>query len=157
VPIPKKTALAATVGLGLPLSLSLAAPAGASDPVTRTTTWSGTYQGHALSCDVRADSNVDGDEIGHMLVYYATEMVDEDPRCRKAISGVSAYVTYQATDGTTDYFESTATGSRTYSVARVSRNPEDVVVLHLAYFRCDAGPNGCEHSITTHPWPYGSK
>jgi hypothetical protein len=137
----------------------MATPASAGDPIIGTTTWSGQYQGRALSCDVLVRSEVDFDDLDppRTLVYYATSMVDEGRRCREAIGGVAAYVTYRSTDGTTDVYESTSTGSDTSSIARVQDPPDDVVVRHVAYFRCDSNPNGCEHRVTTHPYPFGSK
>jgi hypothetical protein len=83
----RRTALLAGVAGLLPVVAVAAPPAGADEVVTDRREFPFSYQGQQVTCSVEGRTSKDADE-GSIHFSVATDMVDDDPRCRDALDAV---------------------------------------------------------------------
>ena len=156
-----RTLALAAVAAAVPLTALGVGPAAAQEnPAQRE--YVGPFHGQTVRCTVVGSSSVDlegpgPDEDGQQIAF-TTGMIDDDPACQEAITWVAAYASYWRTGATEpDRAETSTYGTQTFGHVVVRGGLDDVVVDHVASFKCDGSEVGCELAFSTDPYPFSSK
>jgi hypothetical protein len=136
-----------------------ARPADAGVPVEAFRDFTFNFRGQPLTCTVRGHSEVDYDELGGVILYYQTTMLDEKRRCLQAFDAVAASMEYWRGDATqSEWAETSSSFTDVRGLLRFNNTDlRDSRAHHTVYFICDDN-NGslCQFHFTTDGFPFDS-
>jgi hypothetical protein len=152
----KRLVAAAVAGLVPVFSLVSAEPAAAYYQVVSTRDFTFRYQGQQLTCTVRGTTGVNPDDY-YIEFGVTTEMVDDDPRCREAIAGVSTGLSWLhpgAEEIERESVRSFELGPSDHLTAYL-QDVESAQVNHEFHFDCDnpEPASHCNFNFYLHVYP----